>query len=191
MQDRASVIGSLIAMAKMTTTSEFIASPALEEAIVTNCPKYREKFSKIIEKADVQESDTKDEQAIKKITSTLSWNWAAFLFGYLWLIYRRENLLGWGLLIVVWFFPYLASIYSVDSASPTLDTISLVVPWLVMVIVGIFGNSLILRNAMKAYEDTTSSVDRNQPSPKALCLAILLMIGMLGMVMSIEFPNAI
>ena len=97
-------------MEKLTTISEFIASPALEETIVTNCPEYREKFSKIIEKADVQESDTKDEQAIKKITSTLSWNWSAFLFSYLWLIYRRENLLGWGLLIVVWFFPYLASI---------------------------------------------------------------------------------
>ena len=49
----------------MTTISEFIASPALEETIVTNCPEYREKFSKIIEKAGVQESDTKDEQAIK------------------------------------------------------------------------------------------------------------------------------
>ena len=78
-------------MERVTTISEFIASPALEETIVTNYPRYREKFSKIIEKADVQESDTKDEQAIKKITSTLSWNWSAFLFSYLWLIYRREN----------------------------------------------------------------------------------------------------
>ena len=166
----------------MTTISEFISSPALEEAIVTNCPKYREKFAKIIEKADVQESDTKDEQAIKKITSTLSWNWSAFLFSYLWLIYRRENLLGWGLLIVVWFFPYFTSIYSIDPESPTLDknptldAISLIVPWLVMVIVGIFGNSLILRNAMRAHEDTTSSAVRKQRSPIALCLAILLVV---------------
>ena len=50
----------------MTTISEFIASPALDETVVTNCPEYREKFLKIIEKAGVQESDTKDEQAIKK-----------------------------------------------------------------------------------------------------------------------------
>ena len=163
-------------MVKLTTISEFIASPALEETIVTNCPEYREKFSKIIEKADVQGSDTKDEQAIKKITSTLSWNWSAFIFSYLWLIYRRENLLGWGLLIVVWFFPYLASIYSVESPSPTLDIISWVVSLSVMVIVGIFGNSFILRNAVKAYEDTTSSAVRKQRSPIALWLAILLVI---------------
>ena len=163
-------------MEKMTTISEFIAGPALEETIVTNCPEYREKFSKIIEKADVQGSDTKDEQAIKKITSTLSWNWSAFLFNYLWLIYRRENLLGWGLLIVVWFFPYLASIYSVESPSPTLDTISWVISSSIMVIVGIFGNSLFLRNAVKAYEDTTSSAVRKQRSPIALWLAILLVI---------------
>ena len=73
----------------------------------------------------------------------------------------------------------------------TLDTITDILPMAVSIAVGILGNSLILRNAMKAYEDTTSSVDRKQRSPKALCLAILLMIGMLGMVMSIEFPNAI
>ena len=36
-------------MEKMTTISEFIASPALEESIVTNCPEYKEKFSKIID----------------------------------------------------------------------------------------------------------------------------------------------
>ena len=172
-------------MAKMTTTSEFIASPALEEAIVTNCPKYREKFSKIIEKADVQESDTKDEQAIKKITSTLSWNWAAFLFSYLWLIYRRENLLGWGLLIVVWGLTLIWAYWE----DTTLDTITDILPMAVSIAVGILGNSLILRNAMKAYEDTTSSVDRKQRSPKALCLAILLKIGMLGMVIFPEFAN--
>ncbi|MFL2688703.1 MAG: DUF2628 domain-containing protein [Alphaproteobacteria bacterium] len=172
-------------MERVTTISEFIASPALEETIVTNCPKYREKFSKIIEKADVQESDTKDEQAIKKIISTLSWNWAAFLFSYLWLIYRRENLLGWGLLIVVWGLTLIWA-YSEDT---TLDTITDVLPMAVCIAVGILGNSLILRNAMKAYEDTTLSVDLKQHSPKALCLAILLKIGMLGMVILLEFFN--
>ena len=80
------------------------------------------------------------------------------------------------MLIVVWFFPYLASIYSVESPSPTLDTISWVVSLSVMVIVGIFGNSLILRNSVKAYEDTTSSAVRKQRSPIALWLAILLVI---------------
>lgn len=172
-------------MERVTTISEFIASPALEETIVTNCPKYREKFSKIIEKANVQESDTKDEQAIKKITSTLSWNWSAFLFSYLWLIYRRENLLGWGLLIVVWGLTLIWAYYE----DTTLDTITDVLPMAVCIAVGILGNSLILRNAMKAYEDTTSSVDLKQHSPKALCLAILLKIGMLGMVILLEFFN--
>ena len=172
-------------MERVTTISEFIASPALEETIVTNCPKYREKFSKIIEKADVQESDTKDEQAIKKIISTLSWNWAAFLFSYLWLIYRRENLLGWGLLIVVWGLTLIWAYYE----GTTLDTITDVLPMAVCSAVGILGNSLILRNAMKAYEKSTSSVDLKQHSPKALCLAILLKIGMLGMVILLEFFN--
>ena len=45
-----------------------------------------------------------------------------------------------------------------------------------MVIVGIFGNSLILRDAVKAYEDTTSSAVLKQRSPVALWLAILLVI---------------
>ena len=172
-------------MERVTTISEFIASPALEETIVTNCPRYREKFSKIIEKADVQESDTKDEQAIKKIISTLSWNWAAFLFSYLWLIYRRENLLGWGLLIVVWGLTLIWAYYE----GTTLDTITDVLPMAVCSAVGILGNSRILRNAMKAYEKSTSSVDLKQHSPKALCLAILLKIGMLGMVILLEFFN--
>ena len=170
-------------MERVTTISEFIASPALEETIVTNCPKYREKFSKIIEKADVQGSDTKDEQAIKKIISTLSWNWAAFLFSYLWLIYRRENLLGWGLLIVVWGLTLIWAYYE----GTTLDTITDVLPMAVCIAVGILGNSLILRNAMEAYEDTTSSVDLKQRSLKALCLAILFKTGMLGMVILLEF----
>jgi hypothetical protein len=128
----------MIRMAKMTTTSEFIASPALEETIVTNCPKYREKFSKIIQKADVQESDTKDEQAIKKIISTFSWNWAAFLLSYLWLIYRRENLLGWGLLIVVWGLTLIWAYWE----DTTLDTITDILPMAVSIAVGILGNSL-------------------------------------------------
>ena len=119
-------------MAKMTPTSEFIASPALEETIVTNCPKYREKFSKITEKADVQESDTKDEQAKKKIISTFSWNWAAFLFSYLWLIYRRENLLGWGLLIVVWGLTLIWAYWE----DTTLDTITDILPMAVSIAVG-------------------------------------------------------
>jgi len=32
----------------MTTISEFIASPALDETVVTNCPEYREKFLKFV-----------------------------------------------------------------------------------------------------------------------------------------------
>ena len=57
----------------------------------------------------------------------------------------------------------------------------------VCIAVGILGNSLILRNAMEAYEDTTSSVDLKQRSLKALCLAILFKTGMLGMVILLEF----
>ena len=80
------------------------------------------------------------------------------------------------MLIVVWFFPYLASIYSVESPSPTLDTISWVISSSIMVIVGIFGNSLILRNAVKAHEETLSSAVLKQRSTVALWLAILLVI---------------
>ena len=80
------------------------------------------------------------------------------------------------MLIVVWFFQYLASIYSVESPSATLDTISWVIPSSIMVIVGIFGNSLILRNAVEAYEETTSSAVLKQRSIIALWLAILLVI---------------
>jgi hypothetical protein len=75
----------------MTTISDFIASTALEDTIVTRCSKYRDKFSKNLEKAGVGQSDTKNEKAIKKIAAARSWSWAAFLFNYLSLIYRREN----------------------------------------------------------------------------------------------------
>ena len=54
----------------MTTFSEFVESTSLEETIVTNSPKYREKFLKIVEKAGIGESDTKDKQALNKLRST-------------------------------------------------------------------------------------------------------------------------
>jgi hypothetical protein len=170
----------------MPTVSEFIASPAMEETIVTNCPKYRGKFSTIIEKAGVQESDTKDARAIKKISSTTSWNWAAFLFSYFWLIYRKENLKGWGLLIGIWFLAILSSVFFLDSA---LDSISSILPIIVMVLVGIYGNSYILINAMKAHENTIPSGDRNQRSPKALFLAIFVALAGVGIVWYVSYSN--
>jgi hypothetical protein len=170
----------------MPTVSEFIASPAMEETIVTNCPKYRGKFSTIIEKAGVQESDTKDAQAIKKISSTRSWNWAAFLFNYFWLIYRKENLIGWGSLIVVWFFAILSSVFFLNAA---LDSISSILPIIAMVFIGIYGNSYILINAMKAHENTIASGDRNQRSPKALVLAIFVVLAGMGIVWYVSYSN--
>ena len=44
----------------MTTISEFIEGTDLDEIIVFNCPKYREKFSKIVEKADVGDTDLEE-----------------------------------------------------------------------------------------------------------------------------------
>ena len=42
------------------TISEFIRSTVLEEIVVFNCPKYREKFSKIVRKAGVCGSDIEE-----------------------------------------------------------------------------------------------------------------------------------
>lgn len=53
--------------AQKTTINQFIEGEGLEETIVSNCPKYREKFLKIIEKLGIGECDIKDEEARKRL----------------------------------------------------------------------------------------------------------------------------
>jgi len=172
----------------MRTISEFIDSTALDETIVTNCPKYREKFLKIVEKSGVGDSDTKDKQAINKIISTRSWNWAAFLFNTHWAIYRKEKLLGWVFFITTYLIAGISMIYM---SVPALDTLGNIFPWIVAVIIGIYGNSFVLRNSIQTYENTTSSKDREQRSPTGLAVAIGIDIAIIGIIIFLVFEEII
>ena len=46
--------------------AEFVEGEALEETIVSNCPKYRKKFLRIIEKAENRDADIEDQKSDKK-----------------------------------------------------------------------------------------------------------------------------
>jgi hypothetical protein len=156
---------------QMTSISEFIDSTALEETIITNCPKYREKFSNIVEKAGVGGSDIKDKEAIKKIYATCSWNWAAFLLNTHWAIYRKEKMMGWGLFTFIWL------VAVISFYVPALDSVSYFLPMIAAFIVGIYGNSYVLCNSIRTYENTTSPEDRKQRSPIGLAVAIIVDVG--------------
>ncbi len=80
----------------MVTFNQFVQGDQLEETIVSNCPAYRKKFLKIIEKAGVGDNDIEDKNALQKIRSTISWGWVAAIFSSFWAIYRKEKILGWG-----------------------------------------------------------------------------------------------
>jgi hypothetical protein len=158
----------------MTTISEFVQGVALEETIVSNCPTYREKFQKIIDKAGVGDSDIKDDNALNTIRSTRSWNWAGFVFSSFWAIYRKENVLGWGTLIFSFFLSIVAEIV------PAADKISSAFPFVLSIVFGMYGTSFILRNALKTYSSTTSSKDREQRSTVGVLVAISLTIAFVG-----------
>jgi len=172
----------------MTTISEFIDSTALEESIVTNCPKYREKFLKIVEKSGVGGSDTKNKQALNKILSTQSWNWAAFLGNTHWAIYRKEKVLGWGFFTATWLIAGISMIYI---SVPALDGLGNIFPWIVALVVGMYGNSFVLRNSIQTYENTTSSKDREQRSLTGLALAFGIDIAIVGIIIFLIFEEII
>ena len=161
----------------MTTIFEFIDSTALEDTVIKNCPKYRVKFLNIIDKAGVGDSDTTDKEALKIIRGTRSWNWAAFLFNHHWAIYRKENLLGWGVFTFIWFLSIIAIwVPSFHTFANPVDFI-----WLcAAVLTGLYANSFVLRNSIKIVENTTSLKDREQRSPIGLASAIVIDIVLIG-----------
>ena len=166
----------------MTTISEFIEGTALEEIIVFNCPKYREKFSKIVEKAGVGDSDleeflqdswSKPSPTAKQILGypypkLRSWNWAGFFFNSYWAIYRKEKV-GWVFLIL--------SLISVlpEHYNPEFDLIGFI-PIIGAIVFGGQGDSMILRSSLRTYANRTSLEDRNPRSIIGVIVAILLTI---------------
>ena len=152
----------------MVSFRDFVESDRLEETIVSNCPDLRRKFNNIIEKAGVGELDIQDKNALAKIRTTISWSWAPAIFSSYWAIYRKEKLLGWGTFSLAFVFAYL-SFYS-----ETISKISNIYPWTLIVLVGMYGNSYLLYNAVKTYSDTTSPTDRQQRSIFQLFVAMVL-----------------
>ena len=148
---------------------EFIESENLEQAIISNSHKFRDKFRKIVDKTNVGELDIEDQNAIRKIEKTVSWNWYAFFFNSFWAIYRKEKL-GWITLVIGMLLGPLALIF------PIIDKITTPYPYILMIIFGMYGNSYVLRNALKIFPQTTSAVDRAQISKNGLLIAITLTI---------------
>ena len=152
----------------MMTFSEFVKNDALEKTVVSDCDNYRQKFIKIIEKAGVSDSDIQDEEALKKIKSIISWNWAGFFFPFYWAIYRKERIIGWGTLFV-----YL-SLGFLSVVSVIIDGYDFFFIAATALLIAMYGNSYLLHNCVRSYVETTSEVDRKQMSTSQLWIAIIL-----------------
>ena len=152
----------------MMTFSEFVKNDALEKTVVSDCDNYRQKFIKIIEKAGVSDSDIQDEEALKKIKSIISWNWAGFFFPFYWAIYRKERIIGWGTLFVYLTLGFLSVV------SVIIDGYDFFFLAATALLIAMYGNSYLLHNCVRSYVETTSEVDRKQASTSQLWIAIIL-----------------
>ena len=85
--------------------------------------------------------------ALKAARLGLSWSWAAFLFPFLWVVYRRR---------VLWFLLLVAAIFLFDLVPIDVDggTVEL----LLMLVLGIFGKSLYLRGGLRRIDRIIASV---------------------------------
>ena len=152
----------------MMTFSEFVKNDALEKTVVSDCDNYRQKFIKIIEKAGVSDSNIQDEEALKKIKSIISWNWAGFFFPFYWAIYRKERIIGWGTLFVYLTLGFLSVV------SVIIDGYDFFFLAATALLIAMYGNSYLLHNCVRSYVETTSEVDRKQMSTSQLWIAIIL-----------------
>ena len=152
----------------MMTFSEFVKNDALEKTVVSDCDNYRQKFIKIIEKAGVSDSNIQDEEALKKIKSIISWNWAGFFFPFYWAIYRKERIIGWGTLFVYLTLGFLSVV------SVIIDGYDFFFLAATALLIAMYGNSYLLHNCVRSYVETTSEVDRKQASTSQLWIAIIL-----------------
>ena len=152
----------------MMTFSEFVKNDALEKTVISDCDNYRQKFIKIIEKAGVSDSDIQDEEALKKIKSIISWNWAGFFFPFYWAIYRKEKIIGWGTLLIYLTLGFLPVV------SVMIDRYDLIFFAVMSLLIAMYGNSYLLHNCVRSYIETTSEVDRKQISTSQLWSAIII-----------------
>ena len=152
----------------MMTFSEFVKTDALEKTVISDCDNYRQKFIKIIEKAGVSDSDIQDEEALKKIKSIISWNWAGFFFPFYWAIYRKEKIIGWGTLLIYLTLGFLPVV------SVLIDRYDLIFFAVMHLLMAMYGNSYLLHNCVRSYVETTSEVDRKQISISQLWSAIII-----------------
>ena len=159
----------------MMTFSEFVKNDALEKTVVSDCDNYRQKFIKIIEKAGVSDSDIQDEEALKKIKSIISWNWAGFIFPFYWAIYRKEKIIGWGTLLIYLTLGFLPVV------SVMIDRYDLIFFAVMSLLIAMYGNSYLLHNCVRSYVETTSEVDRKQISSSQLWRAIIINVFAAGL----------
>ena len=152
----------------MMTFCEFVKNDALEKTVISDCDNYRQKFIKIIEKAGVSDSDIQDEEALKKIKSIVSWNWAGFFFPFYWAIYRKEKIIGWGTLLIYLTLGFLPVV------SVMIDRYDIIFFAVMSLLIAMYGNSYLLHNCVRSYVETTSEVDRKQISISQLWSAIII-----------------
>ena len=133
----------------MTTFSEFVSSPELEKMIGDKkYPKYKIKFSNIIKKANIGDSDITDTVAINKLQATRSWNWFGFLFNLYWAIFCKIKL-GW-----MFFVPWIIVLFIEDSGILKIEAPLSGIYLLAMSIAfGMSGNVYYFKEIINKYND--------------------------------------
>lgn len=93
-----------------------------------------------------------------------SWNWGAFFFGSIWLIYRKSYLYGFLILLLVGIAPLGFKTNSLNMISYDLDQ------FIGAVLLGIFGNAIYRHDLRKRLKNNSSRKGTN------LFLALLMLI---------------
>ncbi|MBY0510194.1 MAG: lysozyme inhibitor LprI family protein [Rhodospirillaceae bacterium] len=124
---------------------QFIASPALNQMVVRNTDRFREKWKRMFAKA----------QTIQKMQATRSWNWPSFLLPGVWMLYRRMYLYG------AVYLAGLAFVYGLAqfTGKGSFNIIGLVIA----VTCGLYGDGWYFRHV---YDRTSSLEGETTPSAK-------------------------
>ena len=173
------------------TYREFLDSEYFEHMMERNVDGYRRRFSKIIQKLEIEDAKLSDTEALGKIYFTFSFNWAAFLFGEFWGVYRRL-VLAWAM-CALYAFVILADAVDI----PGMEKLSYKfggIGWMVITsyFFGFYGDSWLLSNCVERINKTKSLIARRRVSYLApIWMMILYLISAYGAVLIEENASII
>ena len=140
-------------------------------------PKIKYKISNFIENLSVAYYLTEFEKIQKK---QLSWNWSAFLFGPIWLVYRKMFLQGlassiiMSLIFCCFYIPLIMSTNCKDILTSSLFYITIFTFLFFMTLHGILGNRLYYQHIKKQKFLITKAYQPISPFIASICLTTLL-----------------